>query len=279
MNPVDGSELRARVVRNTYTNPNGRGGFSGNGLEYVTMGDGSDSSVVIKRSSFTEATGDVIEQLGLGTNATMRLRMVDVIAADSRGFGGSGIGNTVVIPGNNADCLIAASGGAGNTIETTVRGGELTGCANNGLTFGSAVANGSGPTTAMSLDVSGAKITGNRGANLRAGNYTELGSLSIRVEGTDLSDAKGTGSGLANVAFEELGSTGSAAIDLGGGALGSPGGNCLDGGSLAALVNGYDVSATGNWWGQAGGPRPGSTVVGAGALATEPSLAAPPPGC
>ena len=89
----------------------------------------------------------------------------------------------------------------------------------------------------------------------------------------------GTGSGQANVAFEELGSTDNSEIDLGGGALGSPGGNCLDGGSLAAFVNGYDVSATGNWWGQAGGPRPGSTVVGTGTLATEPSLAAPPPGC
>ena len=35
----------------------------------------------------------------------------------STGFSGTGIGDTVVIPGNNADCLIAASGGAGNTVD------------------------------------------------------------------------------------------------------------------------------------------------------------------
>jgi hypothetical protein len=279
VNPVDGSILRARIVRNTYTNPNGLGGFSANGLEYVTMGDGSRSSVEVMRSTFTEATGDVIEQLGLGTNARMRLRMDDVVATDSRGAAGSGFGNTVLIPGNNADCLIAASGGAGNTIETMVRGGELSRCANNGITFGSAVANGSGPTTLMDLDVAGTRITANRGANLRVGNETELDRLAVKVAGSDLSDAAGTGSGAANVSFEELGSTAESAIDLGGGTLGSAGANCLDGGSLAAVVVGYDVTATGNWWGQPGGPRPGSTLTTGGTFTTEPSLATPPPGC
>ena len=279
INPADESSLRARVSRNTYTNPNGLGGFSGNGLEYVTMGDGSRSRVVVEDSSFTRATGDAVEQLGLGTNARMRLKLVDVVATDTLGFAGSGIGNTVLIPGNNADCLLAASGGAGNTIETTVEGGELSRCANNGITFGSAVANGSGPTSSMTLDVSGARITANRGANLRVGNETELQRLSVRVAATDLSDARGTGSGLANIAIEDLGTTTESAIDLGGGTLGSPGGNCLDGGSLAAFVNRYSVSARQNWWGQPGGPLPGSTVAAAGSLDTDPALSEAPAGC
>ena len=272
VNPVDGSELHARVARNEYTNANGLGGFSGNGLEYVTMGDGSRSSVVVRNSTFTESTGDVIEQLGLGTNAEMRLELENVVARDSRGFGGSGFGNTVLIPGNNADCLLAASGGAGNVIETTVRGGELTGCANNGITFGSAVANGSGPTAAMNLDVSGTKITGNRGANLRIGNETGLGSLAVRVEDTDLSDARAPAPASRTCRSRSSARRTQSTIEL-------SGGNCLDGGTLAAFVNGYDVSATGDWWGQAGGPRPGQTVVAGGALATAPALDAAPARC
>ncbi len=279
VNPVDTSAMTVRVTRNTYTNPNGLGGFSGNGLEYVTMGDGSDSRVVVEDSSFDRATGDGIEQLALGTNSTMRLRLVDVRATDTLGFAGSGIGNTVVIPGNNADCVIAASGGAGNVIETDITGGEFTGCANNGITFGSAVANGSGSTRLLDLEVSGAKFTGNQGANLRVGNETALDRLSVKVENSDLGGATGVGSGLANVTFEELGTTTETAIDLGGGPLGSTGGNCLGGAARSALVLGYAVSAERNWWGQPGGPAPGSALVTTGSLDAGDALGSAPAAC
>ncbi len=279
VNPAEGSRMKVTVTRNTYTNPDGLGGFSGNGLEYVTMGDGSRSRVVVRKSNFSRAPGDVLEQLGLGTNAVMELKLVEVTATRSLGFSGSGFGNTVLIPGNNADCLLAASGGAGNSIETTVRGGEFSGCANNGITFGSAVANGEGPTTKLHLDIRGARITANRGANLRVGNETALDELSVRVEDANLSDSRGTGSGAANVSFEDLGTTGRTAIDLGGGALGSAGGNCIAGGSLAAVTVGYAVSAKHNWWGAPAGPAPGSTVSVAGALDSGSPLAAPPPSC
>ena len=94
--------------------------------------------------------GDVIEQLALGTNARLRLRLDDVVATGSTGFAGSGFGDTVVIPGNNGDCLIAASGGAGNVGRPDAFATARSPTApTTGSRFGSAVANGAGPTTEL----------------------------------------------------------------------------------------------------------------------------------
>lgn len=279
VNPADAGSIRATITRNRYAHTPGRGGFSANGLEFVSMGDGARGLVDVRDSRFAGPPGDVIEQLALGTNATLRLRLDDVTATGSTGFSGSGFGDTVVIPGNNGDCVIAASGGAGNTVDLRVRSSRLTRCANNGLTLGSAVSNGQGPTRALRLDVSDSVITGNQGANLRIGNVTALGSLDARVERTDLSGARGLASSPADLVVEELSHTDQVAIDLGGGPLGSAGGNCLAGGPLAALVVGYAVDAASAWWGAPGGPAPGRTVVAGGVLRTRPPLAAASAAC
>jgi hypothetical protein len=47
---------------------------------------------------------------------------------------------------------------------------------------------------------------------------------------------------------------------------------------LALDVVGYRVSAANDWWGRAGGPGPGRTLV-AGALDTRGPLSAPPASC
>ena len=112
--------------------------------------------------------------------------------------------------------------GAGNIVDLTVRESRLTDCANNGITFGSAVANGEGPTARLSLEIADSTITGNRGANLRVGNETGLDELSVKVERSNLSDSKGTGSGVANVTFEELGTTSSASSTSEAGRWGAP---------------------------------------------------------
>jgi len=279
INPSGPSSMRVTVTRNSYTHVAGRGGFSANGLEFVAMGDGSRALVDVRDSTFSGTPGDILEQLALGTNARLRLRLDRVVATRSTGFAGSGYGDTVVIPGNNADCLIAASGGAGNTVDLIVRRSTLTGCANNGLTFGSAVANGSGPTSELTLDVADSTITHNHGANLRIGNIAGLGRLRAKVQRTSLSDSRGAGSSPANVTVEDLGTTRDAVIDLGGGPLRSDGGNCLGGGALAALLVGYDVHARGNWWGAPGGPGLGRTVAVGGALDAGAPLSAAPAGC
>ncbi len=278
INPTGPSTLTALITRNSYTHTPGRGGFSANGLEFVSMGEGSRGDVTVRDSSFTGTPGDVLEQLALGTEARLRLRLERVVASGSTGFAGSGFGNTVVIPGNNGDCLVSASGGAGNSIDLVVRRTALTDCANNGLTFGSAVANGSGPTTALRLDLAGSRLTGNRGNNFRVGNISDLDLLEVKVQDTDLADSRGAGATPANASFENIGTTERATIDLGGGALGSRGGNCLDGGSQAAALLRYDVTARGNWWGQPGGPEAGQTVSLGGALDAGAALGTAPAG-
>lgn len=279
VNPVGPSSMRVTITRNTYTHTPGRGGFSANGLEFVSMGDGPRALVKVHDSTFSGTPGDVLEQLALGTNARLRMRLDRVVAGGSTGFAESGFGDTLIIPGNNGDCLIAASGGAGNLVDLRVRDTTLTDCANNGLTLGSAVANGSGPTRELRLDVEGSRITGNRGGNLRIGNLSELELLAVKVQRTDLSHSHGTTSTPANVTAEDLGTTRRAMIDLGGGALGSRGGNCLAGGRLAAALVGYDVHARDAWWGRPGGPGPGSVAAVDGRLDGARPLGAPPAHC
>ncbi len=260
------STMRVTVARNTYTNPRGLGGFSANGLEMVSMGDGSRGSVVIRNSTFSGPPGDIIEEGALGTNAHLRMKLVNVVARRSVGLGSGG-----TLPFNNGDCMLAGSLGARNTVELTVNHSELTNCANNGIGIGSNVTNGTGPTSELVLEVSDSVITENAGANLGVRNFTGLDRLSVTVERTDLSDARGE---TANVAFEDLGTTTSSDIDLGGGALGSGGQNCIAGGALAADVLGYEVSAAHNWWGSPAGPGP--TLVVSGSLDYEPPLGSPP---
>lgn len=279
VNPVDASKLRVRVLRNTYTHTPGRGGFSANGLEFVSMGNGGSGLVDVRDSRFSGPPGDVVEQLALGTDARLRLRLDRVTATASTGFSGTGVGDTVVIPGNDGDCLVAASGGAGNTIDLVIRRSALTNCANNGITFGSAVANGSGPTKELRLDIDDSTITGNHDGNLRVANVTDLQLLSVKVQHTNLGGSRGVGSSPANLAVENLGTTRSGTIDLGGGPLGSAGGNCLQSGNLAALVINHLVHARGDWWGTAGGPGPGRVVALGGSIDSGAPLASAPAGC
>ena len=272
VNPVGPSKIDATITGNTYTNPTGLGGFSGNGMEMVSMGDGSVGRLVIRDSTFAGSPGDVLEQGGLGTNALLELKLVDVVVAESSGFG-----NTGVLPFNNADCLLAGSLGAGNTIRLTMRRTTLANCANNGLSIGSNVVNGSGATKSIEARIEDSEIRGNRGANVAVRNFTALEDLRLMIEDTVLRDNHGGGSGFANFEAEELGATASSAIDLGGGSLGSHGGNCITGSTPAAAAIGFAVSAEGNWWGSPGGPAPGSTL--GAALDHEPFLDAPPRGC
>lgn len=264
VNGVGPSTMQVTVERNVYTNEHGLGGFSANGLEMVTMGDGSRVSLVVRDSHFSGSPGDVIEEGALGTNARLDMLLDGVVAERS-----TGVGNTVVLPFNNGDCVLAGSLGAGNDVRLTVRDSVLRDCANNGLSLGSNVVNGNGPTRNLSLDVSDSVITGNRGSNLGIRNFTALDALSVRVQRTHLTD----------LAVEDLGSTEQGVIDLGGGALGSEGDNCIGPGLPAASVIGYDVSARQSWWGRPGGPGLLGVLVLGGTLDAGGPLATPPTAC
>lgn len=261
VNGAGPSTISAVISDNTYTNADGIGGFSANGLEMVTMGDGSRASVIVRDSHFSGPPGDVIEEGALGTNARLDMRLERVTAERS-----TGVGNTFLLPFNNGDCVLAGSLGAGNDVRLTVRDSVLRDCANNGLSLGSNVVNGSGPSKNLTLDVAGTTITGNRGGNLAIRNFTALDEIAVRVRDSDLAGSSSRGSSVADFAAEDIGTTKTAAIDLGGGALGSTGGNCLRGGLLAANVVRYDVFAQHNWWGRPGGPGPLRTFALGGSL-------------
>lgn len=271
VNGVGPSSITAVVERNTYTNEDGIGGFSANGLEAVTMGDGTRLRVIVRDSQFSGSPGDVIEHGALGTNGRLSMLLKRVTAERS-----TGEGNTWVLPFNNGDCVLAGSLGAGNDVRLKVRDSVLRDCANNGLAIGSNVVNGRGPTKHLSLDVDRTTITGNEGANLGIRNFTGLESLDVRVQRSDLARSIGLGSSVADVAAEDFGWTGTATFDLGGGSLDSVGGNCVAAGALAMNIARYDVSARHLWWGRTGGPGLLSTVTIGGSLdATQPLTTAP----
>jgi hypothetical protein len=274
LNAVDGGRLDTVVRHNTYTNERGLGGFSANGLEMVSMGSGSRMSTLVTDSSFSGSPGDVIEEGALGTDAVLTMRLERVVVERS-----TGIGNTWILPFNNGDCVLAGSLGARNTVRLTVRDSVLRNCSNNGLSIGSNVVNGKGPTTELSLDVADTVITGNRGGNLAVRNFTRLERLKVKVQRSNLQLSTGFGSSVSDLAVEDLGTTSHAVIDLGGGALGSEGRNCIDGGALSADVVRYDVSARSNWWGQPSGPAPLQTLVIGGSLDTARPLTTPPEWC
>jgi len=274
LNAVGPATLDAVVSENDYTNDDGLGGFSANGLEMVSMGSGARMSAVVRDSRFSGAPGDLIEHGALGTDAVMTMRLVRVVAERS-----TGVGNTYLLPFNNGDCVLAGSLGARNVVRLVVRRSVLRDCANNGLSLGSNVVNGSGATTEVSADVRDSVITGNRGGNVGIRNFTRLGTLRFRMERTDLQRSRSLGSSVADFAAEDVGTTARHIIDIGGGGLDSVGENCLRGGLLAADVVRYRVSARRNWWGQAGGPAPLRTLVVLGALDARQPLAVAPRAC
>lgn len=274
LNAVGPARLDATVTRNVYANEAGWGGFSANGLEMVSMGKGSRMKAVVRDSSFSGAPGDLIEHGALGTDAVMTMTLERVTAERS-----TGVGNTIVLPFNNGDCVLAGSLGARNTVRLTVRDSTFRNCRNNGVSLGSNVVNGSGPTTEVSADISDSTITGNQGSNLGIRNFTKLDQLKVRVQRTNLSDSKGLGSGIADVSAEDLGSTASAVIDLGRGPLGSAGENCVLGGTLQVDVVRYRVTARANWWGRPTGPGLGRTMALAGSLDASRPLASAPKSC
>ncbi len=103
---------------------------------------------------------------------------------------------------------------------------------------------------------------------LRARNAAGAGTQSLAVAGSTF-----TANGLGGIWVDNQ--TGTAQIvDLGGGSLGSAGGNRIFGNTVYDLANdsGGTLSARGDWWGQPGGPptfayaAPGGLTAGAGAV-------------
>ncbi|WP_050760870.1 hypothetical protein [Aeromicrobium marinum] len=274
VNGVGPSRMHVTITENIYTNDKGVGNFSANGLEVVTMGSGSDVSVVVRDSHFSGSPGDLVEHGALGTDARMEMLLERVTVERSAGFG-----DTKILPFNNGDCVVAGSLGARNDVSLVVRDSVLRDCSNNGLSIGSNVVNGTGASGRIVVEVDNTQITGNRGGNLSVRNFTKLDELVVKVQRSNLAGSSSFGSSIADVSIEDFGRTTRSTIDLGGGALGSVGQNCVVGGLLAANVVRYKVAAKNTWWGRPGGPGLLRTLALGGLLNTGSALASAPAHC
>ena len=262
------------------------GGSSCNGFEtIVSTGDGKIVAN-LKNSSFRDNVGDMFEEGNLGAGSTMRF-VADHVVADGtsvRGGNppGSSDGGSNPIPFNIGDCMVAGHNGGADSTTFVMRNSVFKHC-NNGISFGSNVGqgNGSGPARQLVADIRHSVITRNAKYGLHVGNFTPLDLLHIRIADTEI-----TGNGEPGASFEAqatgIGSTPDARIDLGGGGLGSSGGNCLFGnGSADVEGTNLPVVAKHDWWGHPGGPKPSQTAshgigsVSAGGLASRPGCGPP----
>jgi hypothetical protein len=240
------------------------GGTSCNGFEtIVSTGDGKIVAN-LRNSTFRDNVGDMFEEGNLGAGSTMRF-VADQVVADGtsvRGDNppGSSDGGSNPIPFNIGDCMVAGHNGAADSTTFVMRNSVFRNC-NNGISLGSNVGqgNGSGPAKRLVADIRNSVITHNAKYGLHVGNFTPLGLLHVRIANTEISH-----NGEPGASFEAqaagIGGTPDLRIDLGGGALGSPGGNCLFGnGSGDVEATSMPVVARHDWWGHPGAPTAAQT--------------------
>jgi hypothetical protein len=288
-----GGSLTWSIDHNTFAH--GIGGGSCNGAEFFTGTGTATTNLYIAHSTFDYDPGDMIEEdNGGSTGSVMNLTLEDVEVShtsfpralppepkftnvqymdnlgrcmDQYSWGHRNVNNLRVIDSRFSDCY-------GDGIGSDVTGGVY---AYGGRGAKSASMDlGDGAGDSISIDVENSRIDGTRQYALHFANHAALADLDIRVANSRLSGAKGS----AVLAVDQDGSTQHASIDLGGERGGSPGGNCIVGGSTRAVeATGYDVFAKSDWWGRPGSPRPQQVTVTNGHLYSAPALRFAPASC
>jgi hypothetical protein len=284
-NTAGSGKIHETVDHNRFAH--GIGGSSCNGFEtIVSTGDGT-IDVHLRNSTFRDNVGDMFEEGNLGGGSTMRFVAENVVVDGTSQRGGNppgssdGGGNPV--PFNLGDCMVFGHNGGGNSTTFVLRNSVFKHC-NNGISALSNVAqgNGSGPAKRLVLDVRHSVIANNAKYGVHSYFLTPIDLLHVRI-----ADTRITGNGEPGASFEAqaqgIGGVPDLKIDLGGGALGSAGGDCLFGnGSGDVEATNLPVVAKRAWWGQPGGPKPGQKVTrgigsvnSAGARSRRPSCGAP----
>jgi hypothetical protein len=264
------------------------GNASANGMEIVLMQQSAKARMTIANSSFTDVTGDILEGVNFGTNQTLELELVNVIAshaAPPAGVPGFDV-EVQTNPTNRGSCLLLYNTGpnflpaSDNSMSVTVRDSTFTDCE-----VGIGIASRRSQRV-LSIDIESSMVTGNRRANLWIKNADPvaastspattstssllavqggpspgiLGRLAVRVRRSNLAGAT---SGPNIYAYAVPGTVLSGLIDLGndGPELGSAGLNDLSGRPPIVRLAGLTMLARGNWWGQASGPTPALAVL------------------
>jgi hypothetical protein len=287
VNPAQAGTLTETITNNVYMN--GIGGPSTNGLEFILSNGSAKSQVTVSNSFFQNNPGDMLEEFdrgGVGSTAVLTLNNVTVEQTTFTG----GIPSyadppgTATTPDNTGECLGIGSVGANDTTILQMTNSSFTGCDNNGIEVTNnhpTTGDGTGNPHKVVLVINHSTISGSRYYNLWLNDVTPLTDLSVLVQNSNLS---GSISGIA-AAFDVQPTTGGvtdAKIDLGGGMLGSVGGNCIYGGQIYNLeATALNVYAKNDWWGSSSGPlagsvhesTPGFTIV------DSPFLTTAPPAC
>jgi hypothetical protein len=284
-NPAGSGTLVDNISHNVFDH--GIGGASCNGFEYILSNGNATGNVHISDSTFADNPGDMFEEFNYGAAAHMSLTLDHVVAKGTTISGGTAPyarpSGTATITGNLGECLGVSQDGAKSVTSLVMRSSVFSGCDNDGIqvtnNHTTSPLNGTGSPKSISITIDHSKITGSRFYDLWVNNLTALGGLHVKIQHSDLSNSA---SGV-DVAFDQqsTGSTKDAQIDLGGGSLGSAGGNCIAGAALLDLeATGYHVSAQHDWWGVRNGPAPGTTAsTPAGELTTAHPLSARPTAC
>lgn len=276
MNLADTGHAVWTIDRNTFEH--GVGGFSCNGMEAVISNGSAHGEMYLSNSSFVDNPGDMLQQDNLGSGSTLILHLDKVTVRDTTERPGAP--DAQPLPFNLGECILAGSTGTDNTTVLRIRDSDFSNC-NNGLTLLSGVSlllNGAGPDGLIDVEILNSRFRNNAYTNLVVGVIAPLRELRLRVENSDF-----RGAGDAAMAFKliDLGSVETSSIDLGGGALGSSGGNCIaDATNKDATTEGFSVLLRGNWWGRSGGPDPARlSEAGGGTLDTAAPRAAAPAHC
>lgn len=263
VDPAESGSLTETIDKNVYMN--GIGGASTNGFEYIVSNGDGTSSVTISNSYFENNPGDMLQELnfaGEAAKATLILDNVTVVQTTiDRGNPAYALPpGTLTGATNTGDCLDIVSNGVNDTTNFQMIDSSFTACDNNGIEVLSNQATGNGPAGnihTIAMDIRNSQSSGAQFYNLWVNVVSPLTNLSVKVQDSDLSLSK---SGVA-AAFDlqPTGTTKNYAIDLGGGTLGSSGGNCIFGGVIYNLeATGYNVFAKHNWWGTPSGPPAGT---------------------
>jgi hypothetical protein len=230
--------------------------------------------VTLTNSTSDDVVGDILEAVNLSQGATMSFAVDNVRVTHSEFIAGPAFHQAE--PGDDGVCLFELGAGAASTTTVRVTHSLLSGCETDGLEVAASVADGTGPVSRLGFDVRDSRITGNTLANLRVAASSPVTQLEGRVEHTDLSRTPGT-----PIILENIDSTGNthARLDLGGGSLGSAGGNCIYGGSPFDVEDvRASAAARGDWWGQPGGPGSGRMLAIGGGVDSGAPLERPPTG-
>jgi len=262
------------------------GGSSANSAEYLASTGNGAQFIAMRDSVFRINPGDALQFLNGAPDGRMSITLDNVIVDGTTQR--TGLPAYAIPPGTNTsasnqgNCLFARQIGGGGRTDLTIRNSAFSNCDRAGVeVLNNSAFFGVGTFASMTVDIDSTTITGSRFYNLWFSNLTALGQLGVRVQNSNLSTSR---SGVA-VAFNQPppATTQNVVVDMGGGELGSVGGNCIYGGAIYDLLtSGYNVAAEHNWWGSAAGPAPGKVIASAGStidasspLTTVPSTCVP----